>query len=153
MWQTNTRMQPGERYWSVLDPIWDTIDIGSADSFDRTFRAVPSNLGLLYSAHFCQSEVCNGGFSQFFWNSTGVLAPEAVDGFTEIGQPGVASVVGRAMSLLGSPYLRDRIARWTALERLSGTQSQPEVKVGDFQYRRVLLFEPLEREFYSLLST
>jgi Domain of unknown function (DUF4375) len=27
----------------------------------------------------CQSEVCNGGFDQFFYNGTGVLAPEAAE--------------------------------------------------------------------------
>jgi len=27
---------------------------------------------LLYAAHFCLSEVHNGGFLQLFWNSTGI---------------------------------------------------------------------------------
>ncbi|WP_369973953.1 DUF4375 domain-containing protein [Polaromonas sp. SP1] len=30
----------------------------------------------LFAVHWCQSEICNGGFMQFFANSTGVLAPE-----------------------------------------------------------------------------
>jgi hypothetical protein len=30
-------------------------------------NAAHSQVGLLYAAHFCQSEVCNGGFTQFFW--------------------------------------------------------------------------------------
>jgi Domain of unknown function (DUF4375) len=142
-------MEAGEKYWSVLGPIWDSIDISSPDSFDRTFKAVPRKLGSLYAAHFCQSEVCNGGFTQFFWNSTGVLAPEAADAFGEIGQHEVANVVQRAMSIMGSPYARDRASRWSALARLSGAPLQG----GRSQYTNVRLFEPLEKEFYSLLRT
>src|SRR5271170_2757632 len=116
-------MEPGEIYWDVIEPIWDDIDIDSAESFQQTFRRVPLELGILYAAHFCQSEVCNGGFTQFFWNSTGVLAPEAVQGFIAIGQPKVATVVEKAMSMLGSPYLRDRSARWAALGGLQSPAS------------------------------
>jgi hypothetical protein len=86
--------------------------------FAQTFGEVPRSVGLLYAAHFCQSEVCNGDFTQFFWNSAGVLAPEAVDGFIVIGQPHVADVLQRAMNMLGSPFRRDRAARWSALDAL-----------------------------------
>jgi hypothetical protein len=59
-------MEPGERYCNAIEPIWDTIEIDSPESFQSTFSRVPAELGLLYAAHFCQSEVCNGGFAQFF---------------------------------------------------------------------------------------
>jgi hypothetical protein len=124
-------------YWDAIDPIWDLINIDTPESFRTTFAAVRPESGLLYAAHFCQSEVCNGGFGQFFWNSTGVLAPEAVKGFAAIGQPQVANIVEKAMALLGSPYLRDRKARQEAL--------QAPRNAGDFA--------PLEDEFYRLLRT
>jgi hypothetical protein len=114
-------MEPGEAYWKAIDRIWDDVDIDSVESFQRTFQNVPREFGLLYAAHFCQSEVCNGGFTQFFWNGTGVLAPEAVEGFVAIGQVNVADVVKGAMSMLGSPYLRDRAARWLTLDGLAPT--------------------------------
>src|ERR1700733_12120442 len=113
-------MEPGENYWSVLDPVWDKINIDTPETFTQTFGDVSRSVGLLYAAHFCQSEVCNGGFTQFFWNSTGVLAPEAVDGFIAIRQAKVASVVQRAMKMLGEPFHRDRSGRWRALETLRG---------------------------------
>jgi len=62
----------------------------SPEDYERTIKEVPEHVAFLYSAYFCQFEVCNGGFSQFFSNSTGVLAPEAVEAFKAIGQPGVA---------------------------------------------------------------
>jgi hypothetical protein len=80
--------------------------------FAQTFDAIPRSVGLLYAASFCQSEVCNGGFTQFFWNNTGVLTPEAVEG---IGQAKVANMVQRAMDMLGGPFQRGRAARWRAV--------------------------------------
>ena len=72
---------PGELYWSLVEPISDKIEIYEGpEEFACAFAGVPRPAGLLFAAHFCQSEVCNGGFDQFFSNSTGVLAPEAIEG-------------------------------------------------------------------------
>lgn len=54
----------------------------------------------MFAAHFCQSEICNGGLGQFFGNSTGGLAPEAVEGFREIGQAQVAALIASGLSVL-----------------------------------------------------
>jgi hypothetical protein len=108
---------------------------------------------VLYAAHFCQSEVCNGGFTQFFWNSTGVLAPEAVEGFQAIGQPKVADVVQRAINMLGSPFKRDRAARWLALNALVGGQVFELGTDGRPSYKNVDWFTDLEREFYALIES
>jgi hypothetical protein len=72
----------------------------------------------LFAAHFCQSEICNGGFHQFFWNSTGILAPEAVEGFREIEQSQIASLVESAMTLIGTPYPRTRDERQGRLSHI-----------------------------------
>jgi hypothetical protein len=57
----------------------------------------------------------NGGFLQFFWNSTGILAPEAIEGFNAIGMPNLASIVSEATRFLGAPFPRSRDDRWDAL--------------------------------------
>lgn len=73
----------------------------------------------LYSAHWCQSEVCNGGLHQFFSNSTGILAPEAVIGFAAMGMPKLAVCVQQAMQFFGDSYPRDYDLRNEALEAYS----------------------------------
>ena len=73
----------------------------------------------MFAAHFCQSEICNGGFGQFFGNPTGVLAPEAIEGFREIGQMQIAALIESAMALIGSPYPRDRVEREERLSQVS----------------------------------
>jgi hypothetical protein len=72
-------------YWDVVEPVFKLIDLRDQESFFSTTAVMPHSVVLLYAAHFCLSEVHNGGFLQFFWNSTGLVAPEAADGFMEIG--------------------------------------------------------------------
>jgi hypothetical protein len=106
-------------YWSTVEPFWDAINIYEGpEAFRQTFDSAPRVSGLMFAAHFCQSEICNGGFDQFLSNSTGVLAPEAVEGFREIGQLQIATLVESAMDLVGSPYPRDREERQGRLSQV-----------------------------------
>jgi Domain of unknown function (DUF4375) len=109
-------------YWTIVKPVWNVINIyDGPEVFRETYDSAPRNSALLFAAHFCQSEICNGGFGQFFWNSTGVLAPEAVEGFRTIGQQQIADLIEKAMSLLGSSYPRGRAERQKHLAAASKT--------------------------------
>jgi hypothetical protein len=99
----------------VVEPVFKSIDHRDQESFFSTTAVMPRSVVLLYSAHFCLCEVHNGGFLQFFWNSTGLIAPEAAIGFMEIGMPGLSSLLLTTAAPLGSPYPRDRDVRWDAL--------------------------------------
>ena len=107
---------PGDKYRSLVATVWDAIDIYKDPAvFLATFHQARRECALLYAAYFCQYEVCNGGFYQFFHNSTGVLAPEAIAGFTAIGQTQIADVVRQAMNVWDSPYVRDCDSRRDSL--------------------------------------
>jgi hypothetical protein len=71
-------------------------------------RSVRPEIGHLYAAHWCQSEICNGGLHQFFSNTTGLLAPEALDGFRAIGTTAWVEILAEAMNFFGHPFPRDR---------------------------------------------
>ncbi len=109
-------MSDGDAYWSVLESALDGVSIyDGPERFLKQFGAaevVPRNL---FAAHYCQSEICNGGFRQFFENSTGVLAPEAVDAFRLLGMPEISILISNAMAWFGSTYPRERDARMDAL--------------------------------------
>jgi hypothetical protein len=123
-------------YWRLVEPIWDKIDIDGADVFLKSYSQAPRKAALLYAAHFCQSEICNGGFYQLFHNSTGVLVPEAVDGFRSIGQTEVAEIVETATRILGSPYPRDHDSRRSVLAALDKKT-----------------FTALDDKFYALIAS
>ena len=105
-------MRPGDIYWPRVKEVWETISIhDGAERFENDFRSAPFVARTLFAAHWCDSEVCNGGFDQFFYNSTGVLAPEAVAAYRLIGMPQLAAVVDRALNWFDKPYPRERSQR------------------------------------------
>lgn len=102
-------------YWRLVEPYWDAVSIYDGwDTFARQFAALPMSSKHLYATHWTQSEVQNGGLDQFFQNDTGILAPEAVEGFRALGMPHTAELLTDAMSIFGAQYPRDRMARMNA---------------------------------------
>ncbi|HWE95948.1 MAG TPA: DUF4375 domain-containing protein [Tepidisphaeraceae bacterium] len=129
---------PGDRYWAAIEPIWESISIyRGPEVFAEQYEKVSRKLGHLFATHWCQSEVCNGGFHQFFSNPTGVLAPEAAAGFGAIGMPRCAAIVSDAMTRLGNPYPRDQMLRRAKLADVGGTES----------------FRGLDKRFYDELES
>jgi hypothetical protein len=111
----------GEKYWKAIEPIWKAISIyDGPELFLAQYQKVPPALGHLFAAHWCRSEVYNGGFHQFFTNWTGVLAPEAVEGFRAIGLDDCATVIEEAMKFFGNVYPRDRHQRCEVLASIPG---------------------------------
>jgi hypothetical protein len=99
-------------YWALVEPHFERVSIyDGPDAFLREYAATPDRARHLLAAHWCVSEVGDGGFVQFFSNATGVLAPEAVLGLEAIGLGDAAAVVRDAMKVFGARYPRDMTAR------------------------------------------
>lgn len=113
--------EPGNKYWAVIAPHWltlnETWDSGPS-AFLAALGSVEPKVRLLYSAHWCYSEVTNGGFHQFFFNTTGILAPEAKLGFDAAGAPELGAIVEQGMRLFGPIYPREREIRLRVLKDL-----------------------------------
>lgn len=110
------KSQP-EPYWALVKPYWDAVSIyDGPEAFLSQFSLLPQPSKHLFAAHWLVSEVANGGFSQLFSNSTGVLAPEAVLGLRAIGMPGAAAIAEEAVGWFEGEYPRDRDVRNDALE-------------------------------------
>jgi hypothetical protein len=127
-------MKPEEPYKSLVKPIWNSVSIyENPEVFGKQFADAPVRARTLLAAHWCQSEVCNGGFHQFFWNPTGILAPEAADSFRAIGMPQTACLIDLGMKWFGEPYPRQRKDRRHKLDDVPGTRQ----------------FRPLDDEFFE----
>jgi hypothetical protein len=132
-------------YWDLVDPIWETVSIyDGPDVFLQQYAASPEPSRVLFAAHWCQSEICNGGFDQFFSNSTGVLAPEGAQAFRKIGMPHIASLIEQAMAILGPIYPRDREEREDAIE--AAWDACAESENGPFGELDELFFKFIETE-------
>jgi hypothetical protein len=65
-----------------------------------------------------EAEVNNGGLQQFFWNSSGRLAPHVVDALRAIGAFRMASILEQAVALGGSMEWQDDVRRRDAVDAL-----------------------------------
>lgn len=105
--------------WRFLDPYVDTVSIyDGGDEFLRGYANLPPAACALFVVMYADSEICNGGFHQLFENSTGVLAPEAVQGFLTLGLEKCAKIIQAAVSEFDIPYPRDRSIRRDILDDL-----------------------------------
>lgn len=131
--------------WELVEPFWYAVSIyDGPDVFCRQFSEIPQHCGHLFAVHWLTSEVCNGGFHQFFFNDTGVLAPEAVAGLKLVGLHNVAAVVEEAIARLGPDYPRDREERIDRLDSLD----PDDVDEADWESP----FDELDDRFYDLIG-
>lgn len=124
-----------DRYWEFVEPVWDVISIYDGEKvFLDQYNKATEKQKVLFSAHWAQSKIQNGGLGQFFSNSTGVLAPEAVVAFKQLGMPKCSEAIFSAMDFFGNVYPRDKLLREECLERFykeHGEDSIPFEKYED----------------------
>jgi hypothetical protein len=144
----------------VIEPIWDVVNFyDDEETYLSSIATLDRQVVLLYAAHFAYSEICNGGFQQFFWNSTGTIAPETIEGYRLIAMPELASLVERVAALLESPYPRGRGLRQSVIFRISGCgELDPQAtdsfgKLYEVSDNAPIDWNALNKEFYRLAET
>ena len=83
--------------------IWDKPDAEIA----AKLAALPTEQRTLFAMEIFNSEFENGGVHQFFYNSSGSVAPEVHAAFIELGLDRQAALFKRALDMFGANYLRD----------------------------------------------
>ena len=69
--------------------------------------ALPTEQRTLFAMEIFNSEFENGGVHQFFYNSSGSVAPEVHAAFIELGLDRQAAIFKRALDMFGANYPRD----------------------------------------------
>ena len=124
------------------------FDCWDDDGFYPERSSQPRELLLLWAAVWCETQLYNGGFHQFFSAGyTGVLAPEAAEGLAMLGFDKPADVCLRAMALLGTPYPRDYELRTKRLKAFEPENLDEDCDRDDWDP-----FNPLDREFEDHLG-
>jgi hypothetical protein len=113
LWQTieSKRGQLGEvgrlRYLNqaLLDRLqmWDKPDVEAAPAL----AALPLEQRTLAALSVFNAEFENGGVHQFFYNSSGVIAPEVHAALLEVGLERQAAIFKKGLDMLPGPYIRD----------------------------------------------
>jgi len=110
-----------KRVWPLSDVASDEISVyDGPEVFLEQFHGRSRADQIVFAGYWLQAQILNGGLGQFFWNDTGVLAPEAVEACRALGLPKLAARIQEAMNWFGHPYPREREPRETALQQSDG---------------------------------
>lgn len=106
-------------------------------NWEDSIKDIPQPAIYLFSVHWLHLEVFNGGFWQYFYNSTSISYPEAMEGFDAIGMPEVTKIIETAAELVGNPFPFENEMR----KEIVGPPNQR------------MDFSDLDSEFYALADT
>lgn len=93
-------------------------------------------------------DVSNGGFDQYFHNSSGDLAPYALSGLQEVGASATAALLAEAMALIPDGYIVDQDVRQQRLARIP----DDEDRFGSVTRRLYASEEPYEDMYLDYLG-
>ena len=104
-----------------------------------------SHQRIIYITQTLEQEVNNGGFSQFFYNSSGDFANELTDAFTAIGALKTVAICEQALSPFKGPVPTDRTKRQAMLDRMRADKLWTKCDDAFYEYEEDL--EDLNRSY------
>jgi hypothetical protein len=121
-------------YPKLYAPYYDQFNFyDGRDEWARSISNIPQKAVHLFAIHWQHLEVFNGGFWQYFFNSTSESAPEAIAGWHAIGMPEVAELTTKACARVGNPLPGNK-------EQRRAIVGQPNERM-DFSNENALFYE------------
>jgi hypothetical protein len=109
----------GDDPQAILDPVWYSASFyESVEVLEETLAPFSWPQRLAWAVLWTSAEICNGGLDQYFSNSTGMIWPEAIEGFEAMGRHDLAQIVLEATRKFRSPPARERALRWQGLDAM-----------------------------------
>ncbi|WP_443747359.1 DMP19 family protein [Asticcacaulis solisilvae] len=126
----------------TLDMSWD-----NSPAFWASFGNLAPAAQVLVPAHFCDAEICNGGFYQLFFNSTGIFAKSGQQAFIVLGMPETAALIEKALLWFSQEELPVREVR---IEKLTSHRAAIELRIPDAQREDWDPFAALDDLYYEV---
>ncbi len=102
--------------WTRIHATEFPFDCWEENEYYPERSTLPRNVQILMGMIYGKSDIENGGFHQFFTNSTGRLAPEMVEWCERADLPDAANLIREAMSFFGPHYPRSDDLRRARLD-------------------------------------
>ena len=103
----------------AVEPLWWSIDPAMPlTEYEAAFAPYTRRQRLVYAMCWHGAEVGNGGHDQFFWNSTGVVWKDALEGYREAGIEDVAQLLQEAAARLGGDPPLEKVPRCELMQSL-----------------------------------
>lgn len=106
------------RWLNIYDV--DCSECWTDAGYDPSRSSIPRDIQILDATAYGVADIDNGGFHQFFSNSTGVFAPEMVEFFERSKNPEAAARIRKAMAFFGEKFPRSREERQRIIAAYKG---------------------------------
>ena len=136
-------------YNSIVDPMWYTINIyDSYESYLDSAKNFTDEQRYLLALTWYNAEVMNGGHHQFFWNSTGILSHDVLEGMKLFGMTKNFENFSKIIQFFGGNIPTDRQER---IKVLNVIEEKHEDAMWDILYatNNATYSEELGNEFYE----
>jgi len=122
---------------SVVEPLWWSVSIYDGEKkYNEDLSKFTLPQRYVFAIQWYVAEVNNGGHGQFYYNSSGIVYPDALQGFQEIGHQQAYDILKETIALAGGKIPLDRARREKLFDSLS-----------DSQYDAI---EELDMDFYGI---
>ena len=115
-----------EHIWNLTDTndfvVAMTEHLDNKTQYGEDMSTLSEAERIFYITQTLEMEVNNGGFSQFFYNSSGNFSNELVGAFTAIGANATAAICQKAISAFGRDIPVDRDEREEMLDELESDE-------------------------------
>jgi Domain of unknown function (DUF4375) len=120
-------------FWALVEPVWGAAWENEASLLSTATRGQRA----LYVVTLCIREVCNGGFEQFFHNTSGMYAADVCKALRLIEAEEHSAAFEKALKVFPEGLVPlDQEERQSLLEMIP-------------RWRRKAFFKPLEEEFFE----
>ena len=104
--------------FKAIEPVWWSVSIyDGEDQYNRDLEQFTIQQRYVFAIYWYTAEVCNGGHDQFYFNSTGIVWEDAMNGFQAINAHENYSIIKESANVLGGSPNKDREKRQTELEK------------------------------------
>jgi Domain of unknown function (DUF4375) len=132
----------------IIEPVWWTGDIyNSHEDYLRSLKLFSQNQKYVYAIQWYQAEVDNGGHEQFFYNSTGIVWEDALNGFKKIGLFKYYKILGEAIAKMDNDIPFDREMRIKTLQSLN-----PDFDSLDVLFYKTDSIQPLQEALFEFID-
>ncbi|MCL2495745.1 MAG: DMP19 family protein, partial [Oscillospiraceae bacterium] len=108
---------------SIIDPLWWAVSIYDGEKkYNEDLGRFTLPQRYVFAIQWYAAEVNNGGHAQFYYNSTGIVYPDALRGFQEIGHQRAYDILNETIALAGGKIPLDRSRREKLFDRLSDSK-------------------------------
>lgn len=119
--------------WKIIAPLQQTVSIyDTVKEYEFDLKKFTTEQRFVFAINWYITEINNGGHHQFYFNSTGIVFDDALQGLKTIG---------------ASEYLN--ILEEANLRMADGLSQEREVRI-DFLHEHKINFDDLDTRFYEL---